>query len=345
MRHAQHTIYYDVIELHACMLPHVAYGTRERWGQVGEQLRLPLAWAPAASDLGASIGTVLAAWTDKTVVSAATLARFTGILSRFGRYAAARDIATLGAVDPALVEGFVAARHRGRSETITAPTVTTMCARRAALRAFFGTARQLRLTLDDPTTGIVTTARDGSPTGGRPLTDEEAALVRVYSQRATPTRHAAAVALLLAGAHTGEAGHVTTADLDLTAGVVTVHASSRYRARTLPLDGWARRVLAERAAHLIRDRHTGNPVVLCAAAAGSPASRQASVCATVRAILTRAGLCAQPGVRPSSLTGYAGRRVFEQTGHVEDAARLLGSSSLDTAAVLIGHPWQPRQAG
>lgn len=302
-------------------------------------------WAPAAGDLGASIHTVLAAWTDNAVLSAATLERFTGIVSRFGRYAAARDITTLGAVDPALVEGFVAAAHRGRSEAITAPTPTTMCARRAALRAFFGTARQLRLTLDDPTTGIITTARDGSSTGVRPLTDQEAALVRVYAQRATPTRHAATVALLLAGAHTSEAGHLTTADLNTTAGTVIVHASRRYRRRTLSLDQWARRVLAERAAHLTGGHHTHNPVALCAAASGSPASRQSSVCATVRAILTRAGLCAQPGVRPSSLTGYAGRRAFEQTGHLEDAARLLGSTSLDTAAALIGHRWQPRQAG
>jgi hypothetical protein len=44
-----------------------------------------------------------------------------------------------------------------------------------------------------------------------------------------------------------------------------------------------------------------------------------------------------------SLTGYAGRQVFEQTGRVEDAARLLGSISLDTTAALIGHQWQPRK--
>jgi hypothetical protein len=43
--------------------------------------------------------------------------------------------------------------------------------------------------------------------------------------------------------------------------------------------------------------------------------------------------------------GHAGRRVFEQTGRVEDAAGLLGSTSLDATAALIGHRWQPRKAG
>jgi integrase len=178
----------------------------------------------------------------------------------------------------------------------------------------------------------------------RPLTDEEAAVVRLYAQRATPTRHAATVALLLAGAHTSEAGHLTTSDLNLSADVVQVRGSVRYRARALPLDDWARRVLTERADHLTRHQRTiAEAPVLCAAGGGSRASRQSGLCAVVREILTRAGLASDPDVRPSSLTGYAGRRVFEQTGHVEDAARLLGAASLDTTATLISHHWQHRK--
>jgi integrase/recombinase XerC len=73
---------------------------------------------------------------------------------------------------------------------------------------------------------------------------------------------------------------------------------------------------------------------------GSRASKHATVCATVREVLTRAGLSSDPAVRPSSLTGYAARTVFDRTGRIEKAAELLGATSLDAAAALIGHHWQ-----
>lgn len=307
----------------------------------GEQLLLPLLWGPAMAEgsLSSSAAAVTGAWTADGALAAQTLEKFGGLIGRFVRFAAAHGVTSLAAVDRGLVTKFVAAKGRTRQGAVSQAAMTTMRNRRAALRAFYRTARRLRLTFDDPTADIDVPARTSSTC--RPLTDDDAALVRLFAERATPTRHAAAVALLLAGTHTSEAAHVTTADLDIATGDVTVHSSCRYRQRNLPLDPWAVRVLAERAAHLTAGQYTHNPVVLCAAANGSPASRQASVCATVREILTRAGLSTEPGVRPSSLTGYAGRRVFEQTGHVEDAAPLLGSLSLDTTAALIGHRWQP----
>ena len=63
------------------------------------------------------------------------------------------------------------------------------------------------------------------------------------------------------------------------------------------------------------------------------------MCLTVRDILTRAGLSDDSGVRPASLTAYAARREFDRTGRIEDAARLIGSPSLDTTASLIGYAW------
>ena len=168
--------------------------------------------------------------------------------------------------------------------------------------------------------------------------------MRLYTQRARPTRHAATVALLLAGAHTGEAGHITTADLDPGAGAVRVHGSGRFRSRTLRLDGFARHVLTARADHLTQQHTTVNggqsPPVLCASSLGTSASRQATVCATVRGVLTRAGLSGDPALRPSSLTGYAARRVFDRTGHIEAAAELLGAASLDATVTLVGHHWR-----
>lgn len=253
-------------------MPHVAYGVSvDSWsGFSGGQLRLPLTWTPAAAGLGASIGAVCHAWVDDAAAGPATVARFGEALSRFIRYAAARGVTTLEAVDSELVAGFIAARQRGEGGVVTAPAVATMRLRRAALRAFFTTARQLRLTLDDPTPAIRVDVGRGWSAVRRPLTHDEATFVRIYAQRATPTRHAATVALLLAGAHTGETGHITTADLDLNAGIVHIAGSARYRARSLPLDNWAQCVLAARIDHLTHHQHaTPSPVTLCTPASAS----------------------------------------------------------------------------
>lgn len=66
------------------------------------------------------------------------------------------------------------------------------------------------------------------------------------------------------------------------------------------------------------------------------------MCVTVREILSRAELSDDSGVRPASLTAFAARREFDRTGRIEDAARLIGSPSLDTTAALIGYHWHDR---
>ncbi|WP_233213494.1 integrase [Mycobacterium hubeiense] len=309
----------------------------------GTQLLLPLQWGPAMADgsLAAAVGAVTGAWIADGALAAQTLDKFGLLIRRFTRFAAAHDVTTLGAVDRALVAKFVAAKGRTRHGVVSVAAVATMHNRRAALRAFFRTARQLRLTIDDPTTDIAVPARQSS--AQRPLSEDESALVRLFSERAAPTRHAATAALLLAGAHTSELGHITTANLDPQAPTVWAHGSTKHRPRTLTLDRWSMRVLTERAAHLARPLPNPCPSpVLCTGAAGSDAHKQARVCVTVREILTRAGLSDDPGVRPASLTAYAARREFDRTGRIEDAARLIGSPSLDTTAGLIGYDWQHR---
>ncbi len=307
---------------------------------VGEQLLLPLAWGPAMADgsLSAAVAAVTGGWVVDGVLATQTLDKFGLLTRRFARFAAAHDVTTLAGVDPVLVAKFVAAKGRTRHGEVSEAAIATMHNRRSALRAFYRTARRLRLTLDDPTTDIDVPARESS--GRRPLTDDEAALVRLFSEHATPTRHAATAALLLAGAHTAELGHISAADIDPQAATVWAHGSSKHRPRTLALDRWSARVLAERAARLTGTLPAGrHSPVLCTGAAGSNAHKQARVCVTVRDILTRAGLSDDNGIRPASLTGYAARREFDRTGRIEDAARLIGSPSLDTTAALIGYCW------
>jgi integrase/recombinase XerC len=292
----------------------------------------------ADGSLAAAVEAVTGVWIADGVLAAQTLDKFGLLAHRFTRFAAAHDVTALAAVDRPLVAKFVVAKGRTRHGVVSDAAVATMHNRRAALRAFFRTARRLRLTLDDPTTDIAVPARQSS--AKRPLSEDEAALVRLFSERATPSRHAATAALLLAGAHTSDLGHITAADLDPQASTVWVHGSNKYRPRTLTLDRWSMR-LTERAEHLSRPLPNSTPSpVLCTGAAGSDAHKQARVCVTVREILTRAGLSDDPGVRPASLTACAARRVFDRTGRIEDAACLIGSPSLDTTAALIGYHWQ-----
>lgn len=305
-----------------------------------EQLPLPLPWGPAMteSSLSSAVAAVTGAWTADGVLATQTLDKFGLLIGRFVQFAAAHDVTSLAAVDPGLIAKFVAAKGRTRHGVVSQAAMTTMHNRRAALRAFYRTARRLRLTLDDPTADIDVPAR--TSLGSRPLTDDDAALVRLFAERAAPTRHAATAALLLAGAHTCELGHITAADLAAPSSTVWVHGSSKYRPRILTLDAWSVRMLAERATHLTRPLPGGSSPVLCTGASGSNAHKQARVCVTVREILTRAGLSDDPGVRPASLTAYAARREFDRTGRIQDTARLIGSPSLDTTAALIGYAWQ-----
>ncbi|MDD4866979.1 MAG: integrase [Mycobacterium sp.] len=308
---------------------------------IGEQLTLRLPWGPAMGEgsLNATVDAVIDAWTVGGALSRQTLDKFGLLARRFTRFADAHDVTALADVDPTLVAKFVAAKGRTRHGHISDAAVATMHNRRAALRALFRTARQLRLTLDDPTTDVAVPARESSMQ--RPLTDDEASLVRLFSQRSTPTRHAATAALLLAGAHTGELGHITAADLDHAARTVRAHGSSKHRPRLLVLDTWSERVVADRASYLTRGLPgSTQPPVLCTGAEGSDAHKQARVCVTVREILTRAGFSDDPSIKPASLTAYAARRAFDLSGRVEDAARLIGSSSLDSTAALIGYTWQ-----
>jgi integrase/recombinase XerC len=307
---------------------------------IAAQLTLMLPWTPAMTEgsLVTAVDTVVAAWTVDGAMSPQTLDKFALLARRFTRFATAYNVTTLAGVDADLVTKFVAAKGRSRHGAVAPAAVATMHNRRSALRAFFRTARRLGLTLDDPTADIDLPDREATTV--RPLHDEEAAIVRLFAEHATPTRHAATAALLLAGAHTSELGHIRIADIDTAAHIAWAHGSTKHRPRQLHLDTWAQRVVSQRIRYLTERGATPDTVV-CTGAEGSDAQRQARVCVTVRDVLTRAGLSTTPGIKPSSLTAHAARCAFDETGRVEDAARVTGSRSLDGTAALIGYQWRP----
>lgn len=63
---------------------------------------------------------------------------------------------------------------------------------------------------------------------------------------------------------------------------------------------------------------------------------QISACIAVRDVLIRAGLAAEPGVRPASVAAWAGQKILHETGQIDEVARRLGMASLDRTARFIG---------
>ena len=59
--------------------------------------------------------------------------------------------------------------------------------------------------------------------------------------------------------------------------------------------------------------------------------------------LERAGLAREPDVRPLSIVAWAGRRIFTETGRIDEVAKRTGVRSLDGAARLIGWEWMDEQ--
>lgn len=184
----------------------------------------------------------------------------------------------------------------------------------------------------DPTLDLVLPVRQ--PGSFRPLNDDEIALCRdAASWWMTSQRFAAVWALAEASARGAELGVVRAADVDLADGRVWLSGGARVEPRWAPLTPWGRDALERRLATCDGDRF-----VAYRGHSPGPAGRT-SAAAAVTAVLTRAGLADEPNVRPTSVAAWAGRTVFDRTGDIAEAARLLGMRSLDATARMIGWDW------
>jgi hypothetical protein len=208
-------------------------------------------------------------------------------------------------------------------------SLATQHNRRAALRTLFKTARHAGLLTGDPTIDLDLPPSSSSPT--RPLTDAEVDLCRDVAWWGS-SRVAAAWALAEATARGGEIAEVTVRNIDLDRAVVKLPGGARTEPRTGELTVWGVEALRRRVLEVVVG-------AVAYSGGGSSNAGQVSTCRAISSVLVRAGLAGQPAVRPASLAGWAGRRVFEQTGRVEDAARAMGVRSLDRAARLIGLDW------
>lgn len=289
-----------------------------------------------------ALNAAVAHWTtrrDRHELADQSLTRFTEICTRFTRFAANHDVAFLHDMTPELVSRFVTAKLRTKTGGVVAPAAATQYLRLITIRAFFRTVIRLSLAVHDPTINLTTGGRGDRLY--RPIDAMEAEAIQFFSEHGRPTRHAVTVALLLAGGRSNEVGWITAADVDPEAATVTVDGREKFKSRVLPLDPWSMRVIRERTGYLtdLSSRTDPAAVVLCTGSTASDAHRQASVGMTVKDVLRRSGIDADPAVKPRSLTAFAARQVFDGTGRIEDAARRIGSRSLDATAALIGFDW------
>lgn len=109
--------------------------------------------------------------------------------------------------------------------------------------------------------------------------------------------------------------------------------STKTEFRAAGLTDWGVRVLARRMSTIDRGGS------LTYEGRGSAPSMQASSSMALARVLNRAGLRDDPAVKPDSVRGWAGQRVWKHTGRIEAAAIALGCKSLDTAAAIIGYEW------
>ena len=267
---------------------------------------------------------------DDGTVADAQWDRTSAILDRFGRFAAdGYGLLNLDEVTSGVARSFVTAP----TGTGHAPSTSTMHWRRTALRLLFRAARRHGLSDGDPTLDLELPPR--SSLGTRPLTDDEVTLCRSVAQWSLAgSRRAAVWALAEATCRSSELPKVSGDDVDLDSGRVWIAGGKATQAREGQLT-WG--LLQVRA----RLEELDAPSLRLVYSGRSPGSAgQVSGAAAIVDVLTRAGLHHEPDVRPGSVAAWAGRRVLEETGRIDSAARALGVRSLDRAASIVAWDWQ-----
>jgi integrase/recombinase XerC len=243
-------------------------------------------------------------------------------------------ITTFDAITPEHCRDFIETAIQTRAGAWIEPSVSTQYVRRTALRLLFRTGRHLALVVGDPTIDIVLPKRTDSAT--RPLDDTEEATGRLWSQPTLDgTRHPVGWELFRASATGSEAAAATVGDLDLADGKIWLHGNEKWRdPRWGQLSAWG---IARIEAHLRVIGTDPNTPLLTNAAKRN--GRQASVTNMVSEIMTKAGLRLDPTIKPSSLAAWAGVKVFERTGRIDETAHALGVRSLDRTADIIRCDW------
>jgi integrase len=228
------------------------------------------------------------------------------------------------------------------SEFLLAPTsdgggasVSLMHFRRSALRFLFRSLRHAGFAVGDPTLDLVLPPR--SQVGVRGLADDEVLLCRSHSLWSLrDLRRAAAWALAEATCRSVEIAQIRVADVELAGERVWIHGGRTTAPRWGQLSSWGATQLERRIVTLGSDLET----LVVYGGNGDAGTGQVSACVAIVDVLRRAGLAAEPDVRPSSVAAWAGRRILAESGRIDEVARRLGMSSLDRTARFISFEWQ-----
>ncbi|MCU1358631.1 MAG: hypothetical protein JWM89_4049 [Acidimicrobiales bacterium] len=253
---------------------------------------------------------------------------YAGIWRRFARYARnAGGVTTVAGVSrEGIATRFMVAPLVGGA----GPSSRTVELRGTALRFLFRILRDVGLSDHDPLLDVVSPQRE--PRAVRPLTTREVELCRSAAPGTlVATREPAAWALMETGASTAEIGNVRHGHLNLDAALVRVGLDTLVD-RTIPLSPWA-------VTHLRRLDGASWEWVLVGSSSSTGNGRRTRATELVRIVMIRAGVWRAREVTARSVTAWAGRRVLEETGSIEAAARRLGYGSLDATAALVGHRW------
>jgi integrase/recombinase XerC len=285
--------------------------------------------------LGDAVELVVAALARQGSLAPDTQVRTFGLMRRFVIFARrAYGVELLDKVASEHVASFVNAATTQGSKR---PSVATTRLRRWTVRVLFRTARELGLSVADPTLDVHLPARTNH--APRPLSDPEVERCRAASLLdLTSTRLAVAWALGEATARTAEIPHLRVGDLDLAAHWVWIHGSAQTEPRHGRITEWGARQLHRRLIEL--GPHVDPNAHLAHIGTGNRESRVSFSAQALRETLTRAGLANEDGVRPASLAGWAGVREFAATGRIEAVALALGVRSLDAAARVIDWDWR-----
>ncbi|MFF2960557.1 hypothetical protein ACFVT1_16960 [Streptomyces sp. NPDC057963] len=273
-------------------------------------------------------------------LSIETVDLYIQVSERFERYADAHCVSRMDGVTSGLTEAFIAAPGLNRRNTITLiPAGSTRRQRRSAITSLFAHARSLGLTKAAPLLDSPPIKRSPRKPGAG-LTERDVENLQFHAERGMPaTRHAALLALLLAGLNSAETAAADTTDLDLSAAEVNTLGGTHTHARTCPLTEWAVHVLGLRAARL--ECGGNGPHRLVTSTRSSRNGAQASVGAGFNDIARNAGLATHSRkVEPRDITRYVAGQILRETGQLSEVARRLGLSSLDSAAALAGLAWQ-----
>ncbi|MGI8757545.1 MAG: hypothetical protein ACR2MB_17140 [Acidimicrobiales bacterium] len=203
-----------------------------------------------------------------------------------------------------------------------------------AVRSLYRVGRLAGLTKIDPTADLRLPPL--SSLRARPLTDDEIVDCRGASRWSlASTRRSTTLALAEATCRSGEIPNVLVGDIDLEHGGIDIRGGGRCAPRSGQLTPWGILQVEARLA-VVGDDPT-KPLVYDGGEARLGGLVSAN--SAITQVLQRAGVAGEPDVRPSSVVAWAGARVLETTGRIEDVARALGLRSLDSAATFIGWQW------